>query len=366
MNKIIHLPTFTFPGYLYKPDVIQLPDRVTDIDYESFSKWLIGGLTEKELRAQAGPVLNNSVVYTRIDAQNYYGGILKIKFSDDFALKTYDWLGKTGFKEVVVQGDDWYGLSIIKSGSYQGRSGDNDFYYGAGSCVMIRYDKDEYHSECPVLNEPGSEVEILFRPHILTKKLGISKYALEKLLYPDNPLTPSRYHSRCLVTPQIAMIVNELNSCTMDVMTFKMYAESKALELLSCYLQALKEQRENTLRQNVVSRHSLRQLNHAKTLLTQNLNNPPSLEALCRDVGLSRSSLTRGFKSQFGETVYDFVLRHRMEKARQLLRDRRLTIDLVAGLVGYSDTGSFRKIFRRYFGVLPSEYKTGRRASRAC
>ena len=45
-----------------------------------------------------------------------------------------------------------------------------------------------------------------------------------------------------------------------------------------------------------------------------------------------------------------------MEQAEKLLRDK-LPINLVSDLVGYSDPFHFSKMFKKYYGISPSQYK---------
>lgn len=354
MSQIRGLPVFSFPGSQYLPDIITLPDKVLDFDYESMSKWLHGGLSATEMKAQAGVILSSPVVRTVIDTENYAGDIVKAKFSDDFSLKIYKHLQKAARDEVGVLGDDWYTLSFIIQGSYRGRVEETPFHYRAGACVLVHYEAQTYSSELPVLDEPGIVVDVQFRPQVLARKLGISRAALSRILRRQNTMSPSPYHTSCLATPKMADSVNELLSGTMDVTTFKLFAEGKALELLTHFLLTLEEQDEqwgaNRLPSAIL-------LHSAKTLLTQNYLDPPGIDELCRAVGLSRSALTQGFKSRFGETVCEYVQRQRMEKARQLLADSQFSIEQVAELVGYRDPGSFRKIFQRHFGMLPRNYK---------
>ena len=46
---------------------------------------------------------------------------------------------------------------------------------------------------------------------------------------------------------------------------------------------------------------------------------PPSLQALADEIELSLSKLKDGFKQLYGETVYGYLLTHKMEEARRML-----------------------------------------------
>ena len=69
-----------------------------------------------------------------------------------------------------------------------------------------------------------------------------------------------------------------------------------------------------------------------------------------------------GFKAVFGETIFDFSLRCRMQHALQLLRDERTQVARVAEAVGYRHQTSFATAFRRHFGLRPKDVRRGLRA----
>ncbi len=105
------------------------------------------------------------------------------------------------------------------------------------------------------------------------------------------------------------------------------------------------------------SERALRALNKARDLLLQQFSPPPALGTLSRRVGMAEKTLTRAFKAVYGETIFDFGLRCRMQHAMTLLRDRGLSIDRVSEAVGYAHPTSFAAAFRRHFGTRPSDLK---------
>jgi AraC-like DNA-binding protein len=101
----------------------------------------------------------------------------------------------------------------------------------------------------------------------------------------------------------------------------------------------------------------LRCLSAARRLLMEQLAAAPTLRKIARSVGLSEKALTRGFKAVYGETVFDFGLRCRMQYALTLLRDRHWSVDRVSEAAGYSHPTSFATAFRRHFGVRPIDMR---------
>ncbi len=73
------------------------------------------------------------------------------------------------------------------------------------------------------------------------------------------------------------------------------------------------------------------------------------------EIGLSEVYLSQFFKEQTGENFTGHLTRIRVEKAKEILHgNRTLTIDEVARTVGYSSADTFRKAFRRVYGISPT------------
>lgn len=99
----------------------------------------------------------------------------------------------------------------------------------------------------------------------------------------------------------------------------------------------------------------------AATAIARRLDETPSLEALAREVGLSETTLKRGFHQVFGTTVFGHLRSLRMEHARTLLQSGRATVIEAATLVGYSNPSNFASAFRRQFGLNPKEFQLAAR-----
>ena len=96
----------------------------------------------------------------------------------------------------------------------------------------------------------------------------------------------------------------------------------------------------------------------AKKILDKNLENPPSIIELARQVAVNEFKLKNGFREVHGITPYRYVSDQRLEKAREILLERRMNVTEVALTVGYSSLSHFAKIFREKFGVTPHDYLT--------
>ena len=104
-------------------------------------------------------------------------------------------------------------------------------------------------------------------------------------------------------------------------------------------------------------------LQEARGILEVEFVDPPGLFELARRVGLNDFKLKRGFKEAFGTTVFGYVRRLRMDKAKSLLENGDLNVTEAALEAGYSLLGHFAASFKKRFGILPSQISTGKRTS---
>ena len=81
------------------------------------------------------------------------------------------------------------------------------------------------------------------------------------------------------------------------------------------------------------------------------------LSELARELGISKSMLSRRFRQVMGVPFRAYLVRLRLEKAKALLLTRHVSITEVAQMVGFGDLPRFDKLFKRYAGVTPSAYR---------
>lgn len=132
-----------------------------------------------------------------------------------------------------------------------------------------------------------------------------------------------------------------------------LYLEGKALEFLAAMLEALGADTEFHRGASSLSTSDTERLIAARDILMNDLYSPPSLDELARQIGMSTSRLTAGFRRLFAMSVVTFIQEQRLAHALAELREGRSSIAQVAFKVGYSPA-YFSTLFRRKFGYQPS------------
>lgn len=88
-----------------------------------------------------------------------------------------------------------------------------------------------------------------------------------------------------------------------------------------------------------------------------NLAEPLRMESLAAIAGLSHYRFAHNFKLAEGVAPHQYVVRARMERGKQMLRDTEKSIAEIALAVGCQSSSHFTRLFRRATGVTPTEYR---------
>ncbi len=81
-----------------------------------------------------------------------------------------------------------------------------------------------------------------------------------------------------------------------------------------------------------------------------------SVEAISREIGMSRVHFYRKIKALTNYTPVEFIRTVRLNRAAQLLREKAYSISEIRYMVGIQDADYFRKCFKTQFGVTPSDF----------
>ena len=168
----------------------------------------------------------------------------------------------------------------------------------------------------------------------------------------DHPLSWTKAMSHV-----VFQAAEQILNCPYQGLTRRLYLESRALELIALQLPLRSSEDELKPSHSILKADEIDRIHYAKEILLNNLENPPSLIELARQVGLNDYKLKRGFRQVFGTTAFGCLYHHRMEQARKLLEENCSTVMKVAQAVGYTSSTSFSAAFKKKFGVPPKNYK---------
>jgi YesN/AraC family two-component response regulator len=95
----------------------------------------------------------------------------------------------------------------------------------------------------------------------------------------------------------------------------------------------------------------------AKEYIHRCLSTDFGVEEVADHLGISNSYFSLLFKAHFGETFVEYVTKQRMEQAKSMLRTSDKSIAKICALVGYAERRYFTKVFQKYTGMTPSDYR---------
>jgi len=95
-----------------------------------------------------------------------------------------------------------------------------------------------------------------------------------------------------------------------------------------------------------------------RNFLDQNFHKELHLKTLTRQFGINEFKLKNAFKDLFGETVFSYIRKQRLKKAKDLLIKSDLEIKEIAFLTGFKYSHHFSKVYFNHYKHLPSEHRS--------
>ncbi len=190
--------------------------------------------------------------------------------------------------------------------------------------------------------------------------LTISLKNLHKLFLYDTlpflkPETINRkFYDEREIPASLMVVLNQLFMVNLSDAAEKLYYQGKVLELLSLYFSERKADTESCPFLN--DEETVRKIKHAKEFLLKHSESPPSLKELAKMAGLNEYQLKVGFKQIYGNTVFGFLLDHKLDNAQLLLDTAKYKVNEVAYQIGYTNPSHFIAAFKKKFGVTPKKY----------
>ncbi|PID74327.1 MAG: hypothetical protein CSB32_01280 [Desulfobacterales bacterium] len=146
-------------------------------------------------------------------------------------------------------------------------------------------------------------------------------------------------------------------SCPYSGKTRALYVEGKAMEVFACELEHIRGKDAPAPRQTRLCATDKERIHYAAELLILDLLHPPNLTELAGKVGMSRSRFYINFKNVFGHSPMDYLRTHRLQFARQLLRQGSHNVSEAAFAAGFTNLSYFSKAFTAEFGLSPRQIR---------
>jgi len=205
------------------------------------------------------------------------------------------------------------------------------------------------------------ELDVTPNSQLVTVLISIKKFhslfsqEANQIPFLSDENSNKKYYKDHIITPSMAVALSQILQHQPNALMSRLYLKGKVYELLSLYFNPA-EATDIAECPFLVDEENVRKIRNAKKIMLDHMINPPSLQELADEIGLSLKKLKEGFKQLYGSTVYQFVLDHKMNHARQLLGAGSYNVNEVALQLGYSNSSHFIEAFKKKFGTTPKKY----------
>jgi AraC family transcriptional activator of pyochelin receptor len=238
--------------------------------------------------------------------------------------------------------------------------GQGDFVFNDGNYV---FNVKEEHSILLYNPQRDLPIDLRLQPNtwiigvIISIKKFHSLFSLDAdhihFLSPEN--STKKYYDNGVINPSMAVVLSQILSSNIHESLKALYLKGKVYELLSLYFN---KNEDTDIEQCpfLIDEDNVRKIRLAKDIILRNISEPPSLHELSEEIGLSLNKLKEGFKQLYGDTVFGYLLDHKMEEARRMLASNNYNVNEVGLRIGYSTSSHFIAAFKKKYGTTPKKY----------
>jgi len=207
----------------------------------------------------------------------------------------------------------------------------------------------------------GGQIDLVVLEHRLPDGTGVDLLAGIKARYPRLPVIMSTGHgSEALCAAAFKLGARDYfikpwvaSEVAASITAILMASGQKCQERRNILNGLTKGQRRSAEGDRCVGRSIEQTAQFVRDQCWENL----SLERISRDIGISRFAVSRRFKKIMHMSYRRYVLQCRIDRAKELMRQRDHTLTEIAQMVGFSDLPRFDKVFKALVGVPPSLYR---------
>jgi len=238
--------------------------------------------------------------------------------------------------------------------------GQGDFLFNTGNYV---FNVKEEHSILLYNPQRDLPIDLKLQPNTWIIGVVISIKKFHSLfsqdadhihfLSPEN--STKKYYDNGNINPSMAVVLSQILSSNIHESMKALYLKGKVYELLSLYFN---KNEDTDIEQCpfLIDEDNVRKIRLAKEIILKNVSEPPTLQELSEEIGLSLNKLKEGFKQLYGDTVFGYLLDHKMEEARRMLASTNYNVNEVGLRIGYSTSSHFIAAFKKKYGTTPKKY----------
>jgi AraC-like DNA-binding protein len=188
-------------------------------------------------------------------------------------------------------------------------------------------------------------------PRFLASLLNVKKTnkIVETIL---NGKTDFFFHEQ--MSPDFKHILKQLDEINQQDKLSHLYYKIKIQELLYLLFGKLLNRENET--HSSINKADVDKIYNIRTAIISELSSPPSLHELAKTAGMSETKMKQLFKQTFGDSIYNYYQRARMDQASFLLKQAAYSVTEVGYQLGFSNLSHFSRLFQKHHGLTPKKF----------
>lgn len=300
------------------------------------------------------PVRDNFLEIPKTLGEGY---VRKVGFGDDFKLTIHRYVLK---EDLIIKRNPAARSNDVRT----------IFFYNDREDLEVKYNNEEnipfsQKNDSSILlstNDLRTEIRFPAGSNIQYVVVGITANRLRSVLSIEKPngtvKTITAENASFLffesLDPEMQLVLKNIVSVDMNNSLNNFYVQIKVQELMYLLFSKL-SLRENTTFKNINSNDAEKLLVIRNEVL-RDLSTPPVLSELATIASMSETKLKQLFKQTFGDTIYNYYQKARMEEAAFLLKQAKHSVSEVGYELGFSNLSHFSRLFEKQYGVTPKKF----------
>ncbi|WP_248724506.1 AraC family transcriptional regulator [Seonamhaeicola sp. ML3] len=155
---------------------------------------------------------------------------------------------------------------------------------------------------------------------------------------------------------KLAQLVKSLSDIKQSGMMRILLIEGIVYQILALHLEHHSKDMQKSKRNTNLTKRELLAVRRISKYILKDVSKDQNVDNLALKCGLNHTKLQEGFKHLFSRTVTEYIRHVRLEEARDLMDTTDLNITQIVYAIGFSSRSYFSKIFKRKYGIRPSDY----------
>ena len=243
-------------------------------------------------------------------------------------------------------------INYCKEGRCECLFGGNQYcYMSAGDLSFCSLHDSAHQSEFPTSHYHGITVTIDFSA--VTKEMNMVLELLAVDLARIKALSQAEEFTIIRADPTVEHIFSELYKIPPVIR--RGYIRVKILELLLILTGF--EPAVNSARHTSFPAAQIETIKQIHAFLVEHFSEHYTIDALSKRFDISPTVMKKCFRGVYGEPIYAYMKKYRLQAAERLLKESRATVGEIALQVGYQNPNKFTSAFCAEYGIPPTSYR---------